>query len=166
MKIIQFEGPDGAGKTYFATRVAKKFNLPLQKYPSEYVYKRFDILGRDAFAKDYMCIGEIMYTRALYSLVYPFVVEDRGLLSSVVYSDYTPISSLIYEENTYLFLLLYVYEKKNEKPEDAKAEVYLEKYKKYADTLKYYYKKVYIFEKPPWEDEVYSIVERIIKGEE
>lgn len=124
-EIWQIEGADGTGKSTFARGIAGRSGRVYVHYPikKEVIlkYQRGEI---SEFEKDLYCIFEIAIRRHIAFVRGEEIVEDRGLLSTYIYTK-LPTSMRIANEvikklewNTKLAILTYRYDKEVEDKND------------------------------------------------
>lgn len=125
LEVWQVEGADGVGKSTFAEEIARRTNRVYVHYPlnKEVIlkYQRGEIRELE---KDLYCIFEIALRRHIAFVKEELLVEDRGLLSTYIYTK-LPLSMRIAQEairriesNTKLAVLTHRYEKQVEDKND------------------------------------------------
>lgn len=129
LEVWQLEGADGVGKSTFAKELAKRANRVYVHYPlnKEVILKYLRGEIRE-LEKDLYCIFEIVLRRHIAFSREEQLVEDRGLLSTYIYTK-LPTSIRIAQEairrieaNTKLAVLTHRYNKEIEDKNDTLEE--------------------------------------------
>lgn len=154
LEVWQLEGADGTGKSTFAREIAKRSGRVYVHYPiNKEIILRYQRGEVRELEKDLYCIFEITLRRHVAFVKREQLIEDRGLLSTYIYTR-LPLSMRIaietikkIESNTKLAILTYRYDKEVEDKNDT-IEEYERVNKKYIYefyNVNRYYKSAKLF---------------------